>query len=68
MFVKQETQADFAERQQTFYEITKYMFENAYWIGVWNDPDLFGFSDRIINVKLSGAIPFYNVFDWDISQ
>ncbi len=62
------SQVDFAERQQTFYEITRYIFDNAYWIGLWEDPDLFGFSDRMLNVKISGATPLYNVFEWDLSQ
>ena len=68
MFVKQETQVDFAERQQTFYQITKYIYDNAYWIGLWQDPDLFGFSNRMTNVKLSGATAFFNVAEWDITQ
>jgi peptide/nickel transport system substrate-binding protein len=68
LFLKQESQVDFNERQQTFYEITRYIFDQAYWIGIWQDPDLFGFSDRMINVKMSGATPFFNVAEWDLAQ
>jgi peptide/nickel transport system substrate-binding protein len=68
LFKTQETQVDFAARQQTFYEITRYMFDQAYWIGLWKDPDLFGFSDRMINVKMSGATAFYNVAEWDVTH
>jgi peptide/nickel transport system substrate-binding protein len=68
LFAQQESQVDFAERQQTFYQITKYIFENALWIGLWEDPDLFGFSDRMLNVKISGATPFFNVAEWDLAQ
>jgi ABC-type transport system substrate-binding protein len=68
MFVKQETQVDFAERQQTFYQITRYIYDNAYWIGLWQDPDLFGFSNRMTNVKLSGATAFFNVAEWDVTK
>ena len=67
LFKQQETQVDFNARQQTFYEITRYIFDQAYWIGVWEDPDLFGFSDRMINVKMSGATAFFNVAEWDIA-
>ena len=67
LFRKQETQVDFNERQQTFYEITRYIYDNALWIGIWQDPDLFGFSDRMINVKMSGATPFFNIAEWDIT-
>ncbi|HEY5668624.1 MAG TPA: peptide ABC transporter substrate-binding protein [Anaerolineales bacterium] len=68
LFVQQETQVDFAERQQTFYQITKYIYDNVLWLGLWEDPDLFGFSDRMLNVKISGATSFFNVFEWDIAQ
>jgi ABC-type transport system substrate-binding protein len=68
LFKTQETQVDFAARQQTFYEITRYIFDQAYWIGVWKDPDMFGFSDRMINVKMSGATAFYNVAEWDVTH
>jgi peptide/nickel transport system substrate-binding protein len=68
LFQLQATQVDFAERQQTLYEITKYIYDNAYWIGLWLDPDLFGYSDRLLNVKTSGATPFFNLAEWDIKQ
>ena len=67
LFALQETQVDFAERQQTFYQITRHIFDNVYWLGLWHDPDLFGFSDRMLNVKISGATPFFNVFEWDLA-
>jgi len=68
LFVQQETQVDFAARQQTFYQISKYMYDNVFWLGLWEDPDLFGFSDRIVNVKMSGATAFFNVAEWDIAE
>jgi peptide/nickel transport system substrate-binding protein len=68
LFLKQASQVDLKERQQTFYQITRYIFDNAFWIGIWQDPDLFGFSDRMLNVKMSGATPFFNVTEWDIQQ
>ena len=67
LFQLQGTQVDFEERQQTFFEITRYIYDNAFWIGLWQDPDLFGFSDRMINVKMSGATPFFNIAEWDIT-
>jgi peptide/nickel transport system substrate-binding protein len=68
LFTKQSTQVDPAERQKTMYEITKYLFDNVYWLGLWHDPDLFGISSRLANVKISGATPFFNVAEWDIAQ
>ena len=67
LFLLQRTQVDFAERQQTFYEITRYIYDNAFWIGLWLDPDLFMFSERMNNVKMSGATPFFNIAEWDLT-
>jgi len=66
LFQLQSTQVDFAERQQTFYKITKLIFDKAYLIGIWQDPDLFGVSGRLSNVKISGATPFFNIMEWDL--
>lgn len=68
LFTKQEQQVDFAERQQTFYEITRYLYENVYWLGIWQDPDLFGVSNKLTNVRISGATPFFNIIEWDLSS
>jgi peptide/nickel transport system substrate-binding protein len=68
LFAQQETQVDFAERQQTLYQITKYIYDNVLWLGLWHDPDLFSVSERLLNVKISGASPFFNVFEWDLAQ
>jgi len=68
LWVKQGSQVDFQERQQTLHEITRFLFDNAYWIGLWQDPDLFGFSDRMTGVKMSGATPFFNITEWDVTQ
>ncbi|MFN2175118.1 MAG: ABC transporter substrate-binding protein [Anaerolineales bacterium] len=68
LFQLQATQVDFAERQQTFYDITKWIFDQAYWAGIWQDPDWFGTSSRLTGVKLSGSTPFYNIMEWDIVE
>jgi peptide/nickel transport system substrate-binding protein len=66
LFRLQATQVDFDERQQTFYQITRHIFEEAYWVGLWQDPDLFGISERLQNVNISGATPFFNIHEWDL--
>ena len=68
LFKLQATQVDFEERQQTFYQITRRIFDEAYWVGVWQDPDLFGISERLLNAKIAGATPFYNVWEWDLAE
>jgi peptide/nickel transport system substrate-binding protein len=68
LFRLQATQVDFEERQETFFQITRRIFEEAYWVGIWQDPDLFGISERLQNVKISGATPFFNIWEWDLQQ
>ncbi|MBN2550529.1 MAG: peptide ABC transporter substrate-binding protein [Anaerolineales bacterium] len=68
LFQLQATQVDFSERQQTFWKISKLIYDNVYTLGLWQDPDLFGISARLLNVKISGATPFFNVIEWDMTQ
>jgi len=67
LFKQEVSEVDFAARQQTFYQISRYIFENVYWIGVWQDPDSFAIGPRLQNVKISGATPFFNIIDWDLT-
>jgi peptide/nickel transport system substrate-binding protein len=66
LFQLQQTQVDFSERQATFWEISEQVYEKVYWLGIWQDPDLFGVNERLTNVKLSGVTPFFNIMEWDL--
>lgn len=68
LFKLETTQVDFAARQATMFQITRYIFDNVYWLGVWLDPDSFAIGPRLLNVKISGATPFFNIAEWDIKQ
>lgn len=68
LFKLQATQVDPAERQQTFHKITRLIYEKVYWLGVWEDPDIWAVGPRLKNVRLSGATPFFNIVEWDLSQ
>jgi hypothetical protein len=39
-----------------------------YFLGFWNDPDIWAAAPRLRNVRLSGITPFFNAAEWDISQ
>jgi peptide/nickel transport system substrate-binding protein len=68
LFQDQAAQLDYATRQQTFYKITKMLYDKAYWIGLWQDPDQWGYSNKLTNVKISGVTPFYNIAEWDLKK
>ncbi len=66
LFKLEATQTDIAARQQTFYKITKMIFDKAYWIGLWQDPDQWAVSSQLTNVKISGVTPFYDIAEWQV--
>jgi peptide/nickel transport system substrate-binding protein len=68
LFSQQRTQVDVAERTKTFHQITKHIFDNVYFLGIWQDPDTWGVGARLQNVKLSGATPLYSIMEWDLTQ
>jgi peptide/nickel transport system substrate-binding protein len=68
LFQKQSTQVDLNQRTDTFHQISKYMFDKVYWLGMWQDPDQYALGKRLQNVKLSGVTPFSNVMEWDVTQ
>jgi peptide/nickel transport system substrate-binding protein len=62
----QEVEVDPNKRIEQFHEIGRIINEQVYWIGVWHDNDLWTTSKRAQNVRLSGADPFWNCFEWDV--
>jgi len=65
LLLLQATQVDAKERIDTFHKITKLIFDKVYWLGIWQDPDLFGVSEKLANVRISGVTPFFNVYEWE---
>jgi peptide/nickel transport system substrate-binding protein len=66
LFAQQLTIVDPAARTEVFNEITSYMYDQTYWIGMWYDPDIFGVRETVTGVEISGADPFFNVYEWDM--
>jgi len=68
LFQDQAVQVDFAQRQQTFYKITRLIFDQVYFLGYWQDPDIWAVGPRLQNVKVSGATSLYNIMEWDLAE
>jgi peptide/nickel transport system substrate-binding protein len=66
LFQLQETQVDLNQRIDTFHKISKLMYDQVYWLSIWQDPDIWAVGKRMDNVKLSGITPFYNVGEWTL--
>ncbi len=64
----QATQVDAAARQQTISRINQIFYDKVYWLGLWQDPDVWAVGPRLTGVKFSGVTPFFNVAEWDLVQ
>jgi peptide/nickel transport system substrate-binding protein len=68
LFQLESTQVDTAARIETFHKISKLMFDQVYWLGLWQDPDQWAVGARLQNVKISGVTPFFNITEWQLAQ
>jgi peptide/nickel transport system substrate-binding protein len=68
LFQDQIVMVNSAERQAAFHEITKLMHENVYYLGMWEDPDVWIVNPRLSGYAFSGITPFYNIMEWDVTE
>ena len=68
LMAEQVTQLDSAARQETVSKINQIFHDKVYWIGAWQDPDIWAVSPRLTGVKFSGVTPFFNIVEWDIVE
>jgi peptide/nickel transport system substrate-binding protein len=66
LFQAQATEMDPDKRIELFHEIGKIMNEKVYWLGVWHDNDVWTVNRRTKGIKVSGADPFWNAYEWDL--
>ncbi|MGH2619168.1 MAG: hypothetical protein ACRDHG_01180, partial [Anaerolineales bacterium] len=67
LFQAEITETDPKARTGIFHEISRYMYEQVYWLGIWQDPDIWGVNARLANVRFSGITSFYNIAEWDVT-
>jgi len=67
LFRQQLITVDPAARIEIFHQITKYMHDNVYYLGIWDDGDVWIVNPRLTGYKFSGVNPFFNIMDWDIT-
>jgi ABC-type transport system substrate-binding protein len=66
LFQRQLVTLNDEERKQIFHEISKYMHDQVYWLGMYVDADYWMVGDRLTGVDLSGVTPFFNIMEWDL--
>ncbi|MGE5224249.1 MAG: ABC transporter substrate-binding protein [Omnitrophica WOR_2 bacterium] len=65
---KQASELDVTARQKIVEQINTIFHDKVYWLGLWQDPDVWAFNNKLQNVKISGVTPFFNIMEWDITQ
>jgi peptide/nickel transport system substrate-binding protein len=68
LFKQQAVSTDPAARKELFNQIQQIMYDEVVYVGMWKDPDLWSVSSRLKNVKFSGVYPFWNAYEWEISE
>lgn len=68
LFRQQLVTVNAEERLAIFQQITKLMHDKVYYIGMWEDPDIWIVNPRLTGAKFSGITPFYNIYEWDLTQ
>jgi len=68
LFSQQIITTDPKARAQIMQQISKYMHDNLYYLGIWEDPDTWIVNPRITGYKFSGVTPFFNIGEWDVTQ
>lgn len=66
LFQAQIKAINFEERVGIIQQISKYMHDNVYWYGLYDDPDYWIVGERLTNVKFSGVTPLYSIMEWDL--
>ena len=55
------------ERLETITKINQLFHEKVYWLGLWQDPDIWAVGSRLTNVKFSGVTPLFSIMEWDLN-
>jgi peptide/nickel transport system substrate-binding protein len=64
----QSTQVDADARQQTISQINQIFHDQVYWLGLWQDPDVWAVGPRVENFRVSGVTPLFSLVEWDLSE
>jgi peptide/nickel transport system substrate-binding protein len=68
LFQQQAVTVDEAERVKIFHEISKYIHDNVYFLGIWEDPDIWVMNPALTGYKFSGVTSFFQIEEWDLTE
>ncbi len=68
LMAEQATTLDPAKRRDLYNQIEQIIYDDYVYIGMWKDPDLWSVSSRLQNVRFSGVYPFWNAYEWEVTD
>jgi peptide/nickel transport system substrate-binding protein len=68
LMAEQAVTLDPVARKELYNQIEQIIYDDYVYIGMWQDPDLWSVSSRLKNVRFSGVYPFWNAYEWEISE
>jgi peptide/nickel transport system substrate-binding protein len=66
LFRTQASTTDRVARQAYFRDINALLTQQVYWVGLWDDPDVYAVHKDLKHVRLSGLAPFWNCHQWEV--
>jgi len=67
LLIEQSVTTDFEARIALFHDIDAKLLDAAIWIGIWHDADVWITGTNLVNAKLNGVNPFWDVQNWDVA-
>lgn len=58
-------ETDPAAREALFHDISRYIYDQYIYIGIWYDADNWQVSKSLTGVRINGLYPFWNISEWD---
>ncbi len=68
LFKQQLVAIDPAVRTPIIQQIAKYIHDQVYWYGLYDDPDYWIIGPRLTNVSFSGVTPLFSIAQWDVTE
>lgn len=68
LFAQANQAVDAGERTALFNQISEMIYNDYVYLGIWFDADNWEISNKLTGVRLFSLDPFWNVYEWDVTQ
>jgi peptide/nickel transport system substrate-binding protein len=68
LFEASQSETDLEARAALYHQIDAIIREDAVWLPLWFDADIWVVNPRLQNVRINGVFPFWDVVNWDVAE